>query len=77
MDKALRWFVTGWVTVVALLNLAAIAGFFLTASSLLEGWLRVTDIYSPYNVFNWIAELVTLSPAIAAELWRQKRRDHA
>jgi hypothetical protein len=78
MDTALRWFVRAWIAFFLLVNLAALTGLFLGASSFWEGLSRVSDYYSPSNLGNWIIEIVLLSPAIGAQYWltqRQRRRD--
>ena len=36
--------------------------------------LQQPEIYSPFNVVNFVAELVLISPAIGAYLWRERRR---
>lgn len=74
MDTALTWFTRIWVGVIFILNVMAIIGFFVTADSFWHGWQRVAEIYSPFNVWNFIAEVVSLSPAIAAYMWLEKRR---
>ena len=35
------------------------------------------EIYSPTNIANWLLEIVALSPAIAAYIWRERRRKNA
>ena len=57
-----------------LLNVVGIAGLILTAPTFGDGWALVQDIYSPFNVVNLLAELVLVSPAIGAYLWRERRR---
>lgn len=80
MVLLLRWFCRAWLALAALVNLAAILGRFLTAPSF---WSAVSDVqgwYSPFNVANFIAELVLISPAIGAQMlsdWIQRRRERA
>lgn len=74
LDKALTWFASGWVILIVAVNLAAIAGLMLTAASFGAGVAKVRDIYSPFNIVNWLAELIALSPALAAYWWRERRR---
>ena len=38
------------------------------------GLQEVREIYSPLNVINWLLELVILSPALVAYVWRERRR---
>lgn len=74
LDRALDWFVKIWVGLVVLANILGIARMFMTADSFWSGWTRVTETYSPFNVVNWIAEVVSLLPAIGAYMWLEKRR---
>lgn len=77
LDIALDWFVKIWVGLVVLANILGIIGMFVTADSFWDGWKRVTEIYSPFNVINWIAQVVSLLPAIGAHMWLEKRRRRA
>jgi hypothetical protein len=72
MDKALSWFISGWVTFAALVNLVAIAGMYIT-HGLVGGWLQMTEVYSPFNLWNWASEVILLSPGIAAVYWKERR----
>jgi hypothetical protein len=74
MDKALTWFINCWVALVVLANVAAVVGFFVVAATFWDGWKRVTETYSPFNVANFIMEVVSLSPALGAMYWRDRRR---
>lgn len=74
MDRSLTWFANGWIGLILLANMAAIFGFFYIAPSFWAGIAKVWDIYSPFNVVNWIAEVVALAPAIGALIWRDRRR---
>ena len=77
MDKVLTWFIRIWVALAVLVNLMAIAGLFMGAESFWQGWQRVTETYSPFNVVNMIAEMVLFAPAIGAYVWRDRRRKRA
>ena len=76
MDKALTVFVHVWVGLFVAANLIGIIGQF---------WLHgfgggisyVQEIYSPFNIINYIISVVVLSPALGAYLWRDKRRARA
>jgi hypothetical protein len=48
--------------------------FFPAAKSFLDGWLRITDVYSPFNLANYAMEVISLSPAFGAFAWRERRR---
>lgn len=37
----------------------------------------VRDTYSPFNIVNWIMEVVLLTPALLATWWLVKRKQRA
>lgn len=74
LDKALTWFIRGWVALVVALNLFSIAAIFIVADSVGAGLSRLWSIFSPYNLTNYFLEVALLSPAIGAALWRDNRR---
>jgi hypothetical protein len=74
MDKTLTWFIRCWVVLAVVVNVVAMFGLFLGAANFRAGLARVREIYSPFNVFNFLAEMVLLSPAIAALYLRNRRR---
>ena len=73
MDKVLTVLIYVWVGLFVAANLIGIIGQF---------WLHgfgggisyVQEIYSPFNVINYIVSVVVLSPALGAFLWRKKLR---
>jgi hypothetical protein len=73
MDKALTWFIRIWVGFAMLVNVIAMAGFFV-AHGFWGGLAKVQETYSPFNIWNYFAELLLLSPALIAYWWREKRR---
>ncbi len=73
MDRALTWFIRIWVGLVILFNLVSIVAIFVLAPSFWDGLSRLWEIFSPYNLKNYFLEMLLFSPAIAAEVWRQKR----
>ena len=75
MDAAFKWFINGWVALAALVNIVAIVGLFVAAPTLWDGWVRVRGTYSPFNVWNSIAEIVLFSPALGAMYWRGCRQE--
>jgi hypothetical protein len=75
MDRALTNFIWGWITLVLIVNLFGIVGLFMGADSTRQGLQEVAEIYSPFNVINWLLELVILSPALGAYVWRERRRN--
>ena len=64
MAKALRIIgkVYLWLAVAAILAGYASIWYF-------QGWLRLTEIASPFNVINLIAIVVTLAPGLLVLLW--------
>ena len=77
LDRALTWFIWAWISLIVLMNVVAIVGFMGTAPSFWAGVAKIQDTYSPFNVINWLVELVSLSPALGAMLWRDRRRKAA
>jgi len=74
MDKALTVFIWAWIATALAVNLTAVVGFFIAADSFWDGWQKVAEIYSPFNVINMLMEVLLVSPAIAAAVWRDRRR---
>lgn len=73
MNKALQWFIGIWVTLAVLVNVVAIAGMSLH-DGFWGGLSRLQDTYSPFNIFNWIMEVVLLSPSLLAAWWLERRK---
>jgi hypothetical protein len=74
MDRALQWFIRIWVAIAVAVNIIAIAGFFIGAHGFWAGWAKVSEIYSPFNLTNYVVELVLVSPAIGAYWWLERRK---
>jgi hypothetical protein len=74
MDKALTWFIRVWLVLVLLANVAAVVGFFLGTATVWDGWMKVKETYSPFNIANFVMEMAVLSPALGAMYWRDRRR---
>ncbi len=72
LEKLLWWFVRVWVGLVAFVNLAAIAGSFIGARTVVEGAARVQDTYDPFNLGTVIINLVLLLPAFGAYGWFER-----
>jgi hypothetical protein len=73
MDRILTIFIYTWVGLFILANLVGVIGqFYLDGFS--GGVSYIQEIYSPFNISNYIVAMVTLSPAIGAYCWREKRR---
>lgn len=76
MNTFLKWFIGLWVTVAIGINVVAIVGMFMH-DGFWGGLGRVQHTYSPFNIFNWIMEVVLLSPALAAAWWLERRKQRA
>jgi hypothetical protein len=76
MDRALNWFVRGWVALAIAVNVISVVGIFGGAHGFWDGWHQVAEIYSPFNLRNYLMELVLISPAIGAYAWLQRRTKH-
>jgi hypothetical protein len=63
-----------WVLLVCMLNALGIAGMMFTADSFGDDWQRLADVYNPFNVWNWVLNLVLLAPALALYSWRASRQ---
>lgn len=74
MNRALAWFVRFWVAIAIAANVVAVVGFMIGAHGFWDGWHRVAEIYSPFNLKNYLLELVLVSPAIGAYTWLERRR---
>ena len=75
MDKALTWFMGGWLGVAVIVNILAILGLMLGAQTFWAGLGRVQDMFSPFDIRNYLFELILISPAYGAYVWRDKRRN--
>ena len=74
MDRTLTSFIWVWITLILTVNLFGIVGLFIGADSTWQALQKVKEIYSPFNVMNWLLELLILSPALVAYVWRERRR---
>ena len=73
MDRVLTIFIYVWSALFVLVNLVGIVGqFYLRGFS--GGLSYIQEIYSPFNIRNFIVSIVFLSPALGAYFWREKRR---
>lgn len=66
LDKALTRFMNGWIVLVIVLNLIAILGLW-------AGLLKVQNTRGLLNMLSYFAEIIALSPAFGAFLWREYR----
>ena len=69
--KLLRGFAVVWF---------ALAGLLIFASTLMiwykEGFGRIQELFSPFNVVNFIAVLITLAPGIGARMLADRLDQH-
>jgi hypothetical protein len=72
-DEALTSFANVWIALIVGLNLICIIGLVVSMPTLWTGIAKLSEFYSPFNGWNWIAEVVALSPALGAIVWRDRR----
>ena len=73
MDRALTIFLYVWGGLFVAVNVAGIIGqFYLHGFS--EGVSYIQEVYSPFNIINFVLSVVVMSPAIGAYYWRDRRR---
>lgn len=70
--SGLRVFGYLWLALLSVLMLASSVAIVVTAPSLWQGWWRLTEIWSPFNVWNLLATAVSVAPGFGA-LWLAKR----
>jgi hypothetical protein len=74
MDRALSIFIYIWVGIFAALNLIGVIGqFYLQGFS--GGLSYIQEMYSPFNILNYIVMMASLTPAMGVYYWREKRRN--
>jgi hypothetical protein len=73
IDEALTWFAHIWIILFVVLNFIAVIGLQVVAPTLWAGIGKLAEIYSPFNVWTWIAEAIALSPCLLAIAWRNRR----
>ena len=66
IPKLLKIFAYGWSGVVVIIILLSIIGILLDSDNLWEGMKEVANVFSPFNVANFIVTVLILSPAIGA-----------
>ncbi len=57
----LKWFARIWGSLVALSVFIGAAGILV-----FDGWAKLTEVFSPFNIINYLVILLLLSPAIGA-----------
>jgi hypothetical protein len=74
MDRALSVFIYIWAGIFAALNVIGVIGqFYLQGFS--GGVSYIQEMYSPFNILNYLVMMIALSPAIGVYFWREKRRN--
>jgi hypothetical protein len=76
MNVFLKWFINIWIGIAILVNLVSMAGMFMH-DGFWGGLGRVQETYSPFNIVNWIMEVVLLSPALLAAWLLERRKSRA
>ena len=66
LSKLFHIIAVGWCFLVGLLLIISIVGNFLIEPSFYHGWKRLVETFSPFNVANDIAILVSFLPAALA-----------
>lgn len=59
--KILKWFAKIWCFLVVLSVFVGAVGILIS-----NGWGKFTEVFSPFNLLNYLVILVLLSPAIGA-----------
>jgi hypothetical protein len=77
MNALLTGFIYAW-SALALCFIMLLNFFTLTGEpTLWAGVEKLQAIWSPFNIVNYAAVVITLSPALGAYWWREKRRTGA
>jgi len=66
LSKIFKVFATVWVILFSLVIVISIIGFFIAAPNFIAGWQKVAEVFSPFNIANFIMTIISLSPAIIA-----------
>ena len=74
LDQSLLWFANVWIRLIVVLNIVAIIGLVVTAPTLWVGLTWVAETY--FNVWNWVAQVVAVSPSLVAIAWLYRRTKH-
>lgn len=53
-----------WMTLFFILLVVSIIGIFIGEGSFVKGWLKFTEIFSPFNFINYIVMLILALPAV-------------
>lgn len=77
LDRALTWFANAWIALDVALNAINAVATVLLAPSVWAGAWKVAEIYSSLNLAGFIFQMIVAAPAIAALMWRDKRRRRA
>ena len=73
-DKALMWFANVWIGLIVVVNIIAIGVIVVGAPTPWAGIGSLAENYSPFNVTNWVVQLLALSPGLVAITWLHRRR---
>jgi len=76
LDRILTWFIYVWCACVAIMAAADIITIIIGAPTTWSGILAAQEKwFDPFNVMHFVSEIIVLSPAIGAYLWREKLRN--
>jgi hypothetical protein len=70
--KILKLFRSVWLGIFCITMIISIVGIFLGADSFWSGWRKLTEVFSPFNLVNWIMVIIFLSPGLLAQKWIDK-----
>lgn len=70
--KILKLFQGIWLCIFCITMIISIIGIFLAADSFWLGWEKLREIFSPFNLANWIVTIIFLSPALLAQKWIER-----
>lgn len=66
LARMLLRFMSVWIVLVLLVNLASVFGLYLGSKGILDWFEKVTEMYEPFDLMTYIINLVLLTPAILA-----------
>jgi hypothetical protein len=67
LGKILKGFALVWFVLAGILVLVGLAGVWMS-----QGFSAVRDTMSPFNLVNWLAIALLLSPGLGALIWAEK-----
>ncbi len=71
LKKSLKIFSTIWITIATIFIL-----FGFISTWYFEGFEKLQEVMSPFNITNFIMIFIVLSPGLGAKLWAEKMEDN-